>query len=129
MLKRVISDTLYLCLPLASCYGFPFSIYSSRMIRLDTLYRLTPNLTNSFFFLFPLIPLWEFQMGSTMKKSIFDEQTNKALMSWAKHAAKKKVDGKPGPIATHNPHSPSGSPQDSPSHPHSRKVHGFQTTP
>uniref|UniRef100_A0A164XSQ4 MLO-like protein n=1 Tax=Daucus carota subsp. sativus TaxID=79200 RepID=A0A164XSQ4_DAUCS len=62
-------------------------------------------------------------MGSTMKKSIFDEQTNKALMSWAKHAAKKKVDGKPGPIATHNPHSPSGSPQDSPSHPHSRKVH------
>ncbi|XP_017249533.2 MLO-like protein 10 [Daucus carota subsp. sativus] len=69
------------------------------------------------------------QMGSTMKKSIFDEQTNKALMSWAKHAAKKKVDGKPGPIATHNPHSPSGSPQDSPSHPHSRKVHGFQTTP
>lgn len=30
-----------------------------------------------------------------MKKSIFDEQTNKALKIWQKNAAKKKTDGKP----------------------------------
>ncbi|XP_047316756.1 MLO-like protein 5 [Impatiens glandulifera] len=32
-------------------------------------------------------------MGSTMKQSIFDEQTSKALKSWHKNA-KKKPDGK-----------------------------------
>lgn len=31
-----------------------------------------------------------FQMGSTMKKSIFDEQTSKALMNWHKNALLKK---------------------------------------
>ncbi|KAK7351822.1 hypothetical protein VNO77_11544 [Canavalia gladiata] len=31
------------------------------------------------------------QMGSTMKKSIFDEQTSKALKKWHKNALKKKV--------------------------------------
>ncbi|KHN20092.1 MLO-like protein 5 [Glycine soja] len=31
------------------------------------------------------------QMGSTMKKSIFDEQTSKALKQWHKNALKKKV--------------------------------------
>ncbi|KAF7829462.1 MLO-like protein 9 [Senna tora] len=30
------------------------------------------------------------QMGSTMKKSIFDDQTSKALMNWHKNALKKK---------------------------------------
>lgn len=30
-------------------------------------------------------------MGSTMKKSIFDEQTSKALKQWHKNALKKKV--------------------------------------
>ncbi|TQD73678.1 hypothetical protein C1H46_040799 [Malus baccata] len=34
------------------------------------------------------------QMGSTMKKSIFDEQTNKALKIWQKNAAAKKAGGK-----------------------------------
>ncbi|KAM7517386.1 hypothetical protein LguiA_006969 [Lonicera macranthoides] len=40
------------------------------------------------------LPLYSLvtQMGSTMKKSIFDEQTSKALMSWHKNA-KKKHDG------------------------------------
>lgn len=36
------------------------------------------------------------QMGSTMKKSIFDEQTNKALKIWQKNAAAKKAGGKSG---------------------------------
>ncbi|XP_034215505.1 MLO-like protein 9 [Prunus dulcis] len=41
------------------------------------------------------------QMGSTMKKSIFDEQTNKALKKWQKNAAaKKKSDGKPAAKAS-----------------------------
>ncbi|KAI4327863.1 hypothetical protein L6164_020275 [Bauhinia variegata] len=35
------------------------------------------------------------QMGSTMKKSIFDEQTSKALMNW-RNAVKKKLGGKSG---------------------------------
>ncbi|WCJ44745.1 Seven transmembrane MLO family protein [Euphorbia peplus] len=34
------------------------------------------------------------QMGSTMKRSIFDQQTSKALKEWQKTAAKKKHDGK-----------------------------------
>ncbi|KAK9756639.1 hypothetical protein RND81_01G111400 [Saponaria officinalis] len=39
------------------------------------------------------------QMGSTMKRSIFDEETSKALTKWRKNA-KKKNDGKPGQIPT-----------------------------
>lgn len=65
-------------------------------------------------------------MGSTMKKSIFDEQTNKALMSWAKHAVKKKADGKPAPAPIQNLGSPNDSPHGSPLHPNSRKM---QTSP
>lgn len=56
-------------------------------------------------------------MGSTMKKSIFDDQTNKALMSWAKHAVKKKADGKPAQPPTQNP---DDSFQDSSPHPNSK---------
>lgn len=58
-------------------------------------------------------------MGSTMKKSIFDDQTNKALMSWAKHAVKKKADGKPA----HPPQSlgtPNDALHDSSPHPNSK---------
>ncbi|KAJ9186307.1 hypothetical protein P3X46_001897 [Hevea brasiliensis] len=51
------------------------------------------------------------QMGSTMKRSIFDEQTSKALKQWHKKAAKKKHDGKPEHIATRTL---GGSPGDSP---------------
>ncbi|XP_052176044.1 MLO-like protein 9 [Diospyros lotus] len=36
------------------------------------------------------------QMGSTMKRSIFDDQTSKALKNWKKHAMKKKQEGKTG---------------------------------
>lgn len=58
-------------------------------------------------------------MGSTMKKTIFDEQTSKALMSWHKHALKKKHDEKPGTPPAKM--SPPDSPHDSPVHPNSRK--------
>ncbi|XP_057516988.1 MLO-like protein 8 [Amaranthus tricolor] len=39
------------------------------------------------------------QMGSTMKRSIFDEETSKALTKWRKNA-KKKNDGKPAAMPT-----------------------------
>ena len=62
-------------------------------------------------------------MGSTMKKSIFDEQTNKALMSWHKHAQKKKAEGKPSPAPpARKLVTPPDSPHDSPQHPNSHRV-------
>ncbi|KAJ4965173.1 hypothetical protein NE237_017022 [Protea cynaroides] len=52
------------------------------------------------------------QMGSDMKKSIFDEQTNKALKKWHMTAVKKKEERTgPSPIRTLG-----GSPGSSPSH-------------
>lgn len=52
-------------------------------------------------------------MGSNMKKSIFDEQTSKALMNWHKNALKKKNEGKTGVGAT-AARTLGGSPGDSP---------------
>lgn len=40
------------------------------------------------------------QMGSTMKRSIFDHQTSKALKNWHKKAVKKTNEGKPGQLQT-----------------------------
>ncbi|KAL7244637.1 hypothetical protein ACSBR2_000084 [Camellia fascicularis] len=51
------------------------------------------------------------QMGSTMKRSIFDDQTSKALKNWHKNALKKKNDEKTEPAATKTL---GGSPGDSP---------------
>lgn len=52
-------------------------------------------------------------MGSTMKRSIFDEQTSKALKMWTKNAKKKNTTGgKPG--ATAATRTLGGSPGDSP---------------
>ncbi|MCL7038223.1 hypothetical protein MKW94_023685 [Papaver nudicaule] len=58
------------------------------------------------------------QMGSTMKKSIFDEQTSKALKQWHKNAVHKKAEGGAGkkpktPTRTLGG-SPGGSPDNSP---------------
>lgn len=53
------------------------------------------------------------QMGSTMKRSIFDEQTSKALKQWHKNAVKKKTEGKPEHPPTRTL---GGSPGDSPVH-------------
>ncbi|KAF5455606.1 hypothetical protein F2P56_025166 [Juglans regia] len=50
------------------------------------------------------------QMGSTMKRSIFDEQTSKALKQWHKKAVKKKNDGK----GSSPPRTLGGTPRDSP---------------
>lgn len=47
-------------------------------------------------------------------------------MSWAKHAVKKKADGKPVQPSAQNLGSPSDSSQNSPLHPNSRKM---QTSP
>jgi len=45
-------------------------------------------------------PAWNFQMGSTMKRSIFDQQTSKALKSWHQKAVKKTNEGKPDQLPT-----------------------------
>uniref|UniRef100_A0A5B6YQW6 MLO-like protein n=2 Tax=Davidia involucrata TaxID=16924 RepID=A0A5B6YQW6_DAVIN len=60
------------------------------------------------------------QMGSNMKKSVFDEQTSKALMNWHKNALKKKNEGKRGPTPRTLGGSPGESPENSPrvAHPH-----------
>jgi mlo protein len=60
-------------------------------------------------------------MGSTMKKSIFDEQTSKALKEWHKKAVKKKNDGR-GPASPRalNGSSHGESPLQSPTHAHPR---------
>ncbi|XP_059275144.1 MLO-like protein 9 isoform X4 [Lycium ferocissimum] len=55
------------------------------------------------------------QMGSTMKRSIFDDQTSKALMNWHKNAKNKKKPTKPGPVETRKLGSPRESPETSPS--------------
>ncbi|OMP09615.1 Mlo-related protein [Corchorus olitorius] len=57
------------------------------------------------------------QMGSTMKRSIFDEQTSKALKQWHKKAVKKKGDGKTDAPRTRTlGGSPGNSPDNSPVH-------------
>lgn len=40
------------------------------------------------------------QMGSDMKKTIFDDQTARAIKNWRKKALKKNTDAKPGHVAT-----------------------------
>ncbi|KAL5713761.1 MLO-like protein 8 [Ranunculus cassubicifolius] len=61
------------------------------------------------------------QMGSHMKKSVFDEQTSRALKNWHRAVVKKKKDEKSGktPKVT-----PTSSPMQSPVH----TLHRFQTT-
>jgi mlo protein len=67
-----------------------------------------------------------FQMGSTMKKSIFDEQTSRALKEWRRKAVKKKNDGR-GPSSPRalNGSSPGDSPVQSPTHANPRN-HGAE---
>ncbi|KAK4480012.1 hypothetical protein RD792_013069 [Penstemon davidsonii] len=68
------------------------------------------------------------QMGSTMKKSIFDEQTSKALKKW--HMAVKKKHGTPGRSTRTlgGDQSPSSSMMGSPFHPTGPALHRYQTT-
>ncbi|GAA0142370.1 hypothetical protein LIER_03285 [Lithospermum erythrorhizon] len=51
------------------------------------------------------------QMGSTMKKSIFDEHTSKALMNWQKHAKKNKNNPQTKKLGGSPPGSPDNPPQ------------------
>lgn len=62
-----------------------------------------------------------------MKKSIFDQQTNKALMSWHKNALNKKKDGKPSAPATRTLGDSSDSPPSSHSNMHDMSNDGGQT--
>ncbi|CAL1355276.1 unnamed protein product [Linum trigynum] len=58
--------------------------------------RVTIGIGAQFLCSYITLPLYALvtQMGSTMKRSIFDEQTSKALMQWHKKAHKKAHDGK-----------------------------------
>ncbi|OVA01463.1 Mlo-related protein [Macleaya cordata] len=84
--------------------------------------RVTLGVGVQFLCSYITLPLYALvtQMGSTMKKSIFDEQTSKAIMNWRKAAVKKKNEGKPG----RSTRSPGGTPISSPAHP----LHRFKTT-
>ncbi|KAK9285455.1 hypothetical protein L1049_024648 [Liquidambar formosana] len=68
------------------------------------------------------------QMGSHMKKSIFDEQTSKALKKWHM-AVKKKQGGRAGRSPTRTlGGSSTPSPMPSPLHPSAATLHRFKTT-
>ncbi|XP_024970827.1 MLO-like protein 5 isoform X2 [Cynara cardunculus var. scolymus] len=63
---------------------------------------------------YAILPLYALvtQMGSKMKRSIFDDQTSKALKHWKKHAVKKKeTKGQSGHLPTKGLSSPSGNAQ------------------
>lgn len=72
----------------------------------------------------------EIQMGSHMKKSIFDEQTSKALKKWHM-AVKKKHGGRAGGKSPTRTLGAGGSPTSSmgsPFHPTAATLHRFKTT-
>ncbi|XP_021717759.1 MLO-like protein 9 [Chenopodium quinoa] len=77
---------------LRSCFHSNFAM---------TIVRVCLGVAVQFMCCYITLPLYALvtQMGSTMKRSIFDEQTSKALTKWRKNA-KKKNDGKPGPVPT-----------------------------
>ncbi|KAL2895231.1 MLO-like protein 5 [Bienertia sinuspersici] len=64
-----------------------------------TIVRVALGVGVQFMCCYITLPLYALvtQMGSTMKRSIFDEQTSKALTKWRKNA-KKKNDTKPPPM-------------------------------
>ncbi|KAG6599090.1 MLO-like protein 5, partial [Cucurbita argyrosperma subsp. sororia] len=67
------------------------------------------------------------QMGSTMKKSIFDEQTSKALKQWHRSALKKKNEGgKPDPMPMRTLGGGGGGGSGSPPESPSEDSHEFQ---
>uniref|UniRef100_A0A803M6N6 MLO-like protein n=1 Tax=Chenopodium quinoa TaxID=63459 RepID=A0A803M6N6_CHEQI len=77
---------------LRSCFHSNFAM---------TIVRVCLGVAVQFMCCYITLPLYALvtQMGSTMKRSIFDAQTSKALTKWRKNA-KKKNDGKPGPVPT-----------------------------
>lgn len=70
------------------------------------------------------LSFWTLQMGSRMKKSIFDEQTSKALKKWH-NAAKKKRGGKGSKSSTITL---GGSSTLSTTHSSGHTLHRFKTT-
>ncbi|XP_074282488.1 MLO-like protein 9 [Silene latifolia] len=91
---------------LRSCFHQDFNM---------TILRVALGVGVQFMCCYITLPLYALvtQMGSTMKRSIFDEQTSKALTKWRKNAAKKLHDGKPGPMPVQNLGGKPGSPLDS----------------
>ncbi|CAA3005841.1 MLO-like protein 9 [Olea europaea var. sylvestris] len=80
-----------------------------------SIFRVVLGLGVQFLCSYITLPLYALvtQMGSNMKKSIFDEHTSKALMKWHKHAKKKKEE-RPQPHTKKLGGSPGDSPDSSP---------------
>ncbi|KAG9136983.1 hypothetical protein Leryth_013834 [Lithospermum erythrorhizon] len=68
------------------------------------------------------------QMGSNMKKTIFDEQTSKALKKWHMAVKKRQGNGGRSPIRTLGDASPTPSSLGSPLHPTGPALHRYKTT-
>ncbi|KAK6939105.1 Mlo-related protein [Dillenia turbinata] len=64
--------------------------------------RVTLGVGVQFLCSYVTLPLYALvtQMGSNLKRSIFDEYTSKALKNWHKKAKKGRNDGKPAPLRT-----------------------------
>ncbi|XP_047325865.1 MLO-like protein 9 [Impatiens glandulifera] len=92
---------------LRSCFHKNFTL---------TITRVVLGVAVQFLCSYITLPLYALvtQMGSTMKRSIFDEQTSKALMNWHKNAMMKKNQVKPATGNTTATRTLGGSPGDSP---------------
>ncbi|KAJ4963899.1 hypothetical protein NE237_023838 [Protea cynaroides] len=96
---------------------YEFGLQSCFHEKLQLIYiRIGIGLATQFICSYITLPLYALvtQMGSTMKKSIFDEQTNKALKKWHMTAVKKKnerpgqsptktLGGSPGALPVNSP--------------------------
>ncbi|KAL9680238.1 hypothetical protein QQ045_018116 [Rhodiola kirilowii] len=95
-----------------------------------TIIKLAIGVATLFLCSYSTLPLYALvtQMGSTMKKSVFDEQTSKALKNWHM-AVKKKKHGRTGRSRSPTPLL-SASPMTSPSSSHSTgpELHRYKTT-
>uniref|UniRef100_A0A7N0UIN2 MLO-like protein n=1 Tax=Kalanchoe fedtschenkoi TaxID=63787 RepID=A0A7N0UIN2_KALFE len=92
-----------------------------------TIFKLAIGVVTLVLCSYSTLPLYALvtQMGSTMKRSVFDEQTSKALKKW--HMAVKKRHGRDGRSRSPTP-VPGASPMASPARSSGAALHRYQTT-
>ncbi|KAA8534719.1 hypothetical protein F0562_029839 [Nyssa sinensis] len=116
----------FISVHLAPGSKFDFQKYIKRSLEDDFKVVVGIRALVQFLCSYSTLPLYALvtQMGSNMKKSVFDEQTSKALMNWHKNAMKKKNEGKKEPTPQTLGGSPSESPDNSPrvAHPHDKAI-------
>ncbi|KAG6644766.1 hypothetical protein CIPAW_08G076200 [Carya illinoinensis] len=103
---------------LRSCFQESFTL---------TILRVVLGVEVQFMCSYITLPLYALvtQMGSTMKRSIFDEHTSKALKQWHKNAVKKKNDERESSPPRTLGGSPANSVVQSPQHPHQHPQNQF----